>query len=98
MVLDGVSSEFVPVTSGVPQGFILCPLLFLLFIDDMPDCAEHSILSLFADDAKCFRKINNVDDCERLQHDLNSLYEWSQVWKLNFNVIKSKNLLYLTNI
>ena len=98
VVLDGVSSEFVPVTSGVPQGFILCPLLFLLFINDMPDCAEHSILPLFADDAKCFRKINNVDDCERLQHDLNSLYEWSQVWKLNFNVIKSKNLLYLTTI
>ena len=87
MVLDGVSSEFVPVTSGVPQGSILSPLLFLLFINDMPDCAEHSILSLFADDAKCFRKINDVDDCEQLQHDLNSLYEWSQVWKLNFHVI-----------
>ena len=75
MVLDGVSSEFVPVTSGVPQGSILDPLLFLLFINDMRDCIEHSILSLFTDDAKCFRKINNVDDCERLQHDLNSLYE-----------------------
>ena len=79
VVLDGVSSDIVPVTSGVPQGSILGPLLFILFINDMPDCAEHSILSLFADDAKCFRKINNVDDCERLQHDLNSLYEWSQV-------------------
>ena len=90
MVLDGVSSEFVPVTSGVPQGSILGPLLSLLFINDMPDCAEHSILSLLADDAKCFRKINDVDDCERLQHNLNSLYEWSQVWELNFNVIKCK--------
>ena len=47
------------------------------FYNDMPDCAEHSVLSLFADDAKCFRKINNVDDCERLQHDLNSLCAWS---------------------
>ena len=51
MVLDGVSSEFVPVTSGAPQGSILGPLLFLLFLIDMPDCAEHPILSLFADDA-----------------------------------------------
>ena len=97
VVLDGVSSEFVPVTYGVPQGSILGPLLFLLFINDMPDCAKHSILSLFADDAKFFLKIINVDDCERLQHDLNSLYEWSQVWKLNFNVIKCKVVSFTRN-
>ena len=98
VVLDGVSSEFVPFTSGVPQGSILGPLLFLLFINAMPDGTEHSILSLFADDAKCFRKINNVNDCERLQHDLNTLYEWSQVWKLNFNVIKCKVVSFARNM
>ena len=97
VVLDGVSSELVPVTSGVPQGSILGPLLFLLFINDMPDCAEHSILSLFSDDAKCSQKINNVDDCERRQCDLNSLYDWSQVWKLNFNVIKCKVVSFTRN-
>ena len=70
---------------------------FYFFINDIPDCAEHSILSLFADDAKCFRKINNVEDCERLQHDLNSLYEWSQVWKLNLIVIKCKVVSFTRN-
>ena len=66
VVLDGSTSEWVPVTSGVPQGSILGPVVFL---------------SLFADDAKCSRKINIFEDSEQLQRDLNSLYEWSQVWK-----------------
>ena len=60
VVLDGSTSDWVPVTFGVPQGSILGPLLFLLFINDMPDCTEHSILSLFADDAKYFRIIKNI--------------------------------------
>ena len=98
VVLDGSTSEWVPVTSGVPQGSILGPLLFLLFINDMPDRTEHLIFSLFADDATCFRILNNIEDCEQLQRDLNSLYEWSQVWKLNFNVLKCKVLSFTRNV
>ena len=98
VVLDGSTSEWVPVTSGEPQGSIIGPLLFSLFINDMPDCTEHSILSLFADDAKCFRIINNIEDCEQLQRDFNSLYECSQVWKLNFNVLHLQEMLLLLYI
>ena len=98
MVLDGFSTEFVPVTSGVSQGSIQGPLLSLLFKNDMPDCTVPSILSLFAEDATCFRKITNLVDCERLQHDLNSLYEWSQAVKLNLSVIKCKVVSFTRNI
>ena len=93
MVRDGSTSEWVSAISGVPQGSILGPFLFLIFINDMPDCKDHSILSLFADDAKCFRTINNIKACERLQRALNSLYECSQVFELNFNVLKCRPIV-----
>ena len=56
VVLDGVSFGFVPAIFGVLQGSILGPLIFLLFTNDMPDCTEHSILSLFPDDSKYFQQ------------------------------------------
>ena len=89
VMLDGKCSEWLSVTSGVPQGFILGPVLFVLFINDMPDVvSEPSTLALFADDAKCLRAINDDGDCVALQDDLNNLSDWSVKWKLNFNVEK----------
>ena len=89
VVLDGKCSEWLSVTSGVPQGSILGPAVFVLFINDMPDVvSEPSTLALFADDAKCLRAINDVGDCVALQDDLNNLSEWSVKWKLNFNIEK----------
>ena len=70
VVLNGCTSEWVLVTSDVP-------LLFLIFINDMPDSAKNSILAMFADDAKFFRRIVNIDDCIALQKDLDELYRWS---------------------
>ena len=66
-MIDNESSDFLPVTSGVPQGSILGLLLFLLFIVDMPNAiSKETLLLLFADDSKCFRLILGQDDGNRL--------------------------------
>ena len=55
-------------------------------------------MNIISDDAKSFRIINTIEDCEQLQRDLNSPYEWSQVWKLNFNVLKCKVLSFTRHV
>ena len=80
-------SDFCDVTSGVPQGSVLGPTLFLLYINDLPDCVSSDVL-IFADDTKIFRKIHTPDDVIILQKDLDSLFEWSSKWKLCFNASK----------
>lgn len=92
VVVEGASSRWLPVLSGVPQGSILGPLLFNLYINDMPSDVSHSRLSLFADDAKCSRKITCHEDCELLQVDLTSLIRWSHRWKMQFNASKCQVL------
>jgi hypothetical protein len=91
VVLNGESSDWIHVPSGVSQGNILGPLLFLLFINDLPN-VSRSTIAPFADDAKCFRAIVDRNDCIDLQHDLDRFYEWSILWKINFNPSKCKVL------
>ena len=69
-------SERLEVISGVPQGSVLSPLLFLLFVNDLPDWIKSSI-KMFADDSKMWRGIKEEDDKETLQSDLIKLMEWS---------------------
>lgn len=93
VVTDNEASDFLPVTSGVPQGSILGPLLFLVYINDMPGVISgDTSLPLFADDSKCFRLILCQDDGDKLQEDLNKLFEWSRIWGMEFNVKKCKVL------
>ena len=87
VVVVGQSSEWAPVTSGVPQGTVLGPLLFLAFINDLP-AGLTSKARLFADDCLIYRSISSITDAEDLQADLNSLHQWSSKWQMKFNVDK----------
>jgi len=80
-------SNILPVLSGVPQGSILGPLLFLVFINDLPSIITSQILE-FADDAKCFREIISTAYIKCLQEDLNSVFNWSVHNLLSFNLSK----------
>ena len=86
----GVSqSEWVNVISGVPQGSVLGPLFFLIFIDDLDEDLINMILK-FADDAKLFGKVGTAEDLDGMHRDLGRLCNWSETWGLDFNVDKCK--------
>ena len=78
-------SSHLPVISGVPQGSILGLLLFLIFVNDLPNVLLSSFILLFADNTKCVKTISEVSYCHFLQGDLNRLYQWSQDWNLHFD-------------
>ena len=91
VIINGEQSDSTTVTSGVPQGTVLAPLLFLCFINDLP----NNILStvrLYADDVILYTAINTVEDCNKLQHDLNTLVRWAEDWKMSFNLQKCEFL------
>ena len=87
--IRGVSSCWRDVRSGVPQGSVMGPTLFLVYINDLLD-GLNSEGKLFADDAKIYRRIKDIADNEQLQEDLNTLQEWNMKWLLKFNRQKCK--------
>ena len=87
MVVDGEHSDWVPVRSGVPQGTVLGPLLFLLYINDLP-LNISSQVRLFADDCVMYRPIKNDNDARQLQTDLDTLTTWQTNWQMKFNAEK----------
>ena len=90
-----VGSEFsswTSVTSGVPQGSVLGPILFIIYINDLIQVLKNSNIRLFADDAKIFKVISSQDDAINLQCDIDKVVNWTKIWKLEFNVSKCKVL------
>ena len=89
--IDGQFSDWADVSSGIPQGSVLGPTLFLIFINDLPDKVRN-LVKIFADDTKIYSTINNNEDIDSLQQDLDNLSEWSNTWKLGFNAKKCKSM------
>ena len=77
MVINGESSSWNDVTSGVPQGSVFGPVLFVLFINDLPDTIQSS-LYIFADDTKAFNPLISSYDVNKFQQDLVELHLWTE--------------------
>ena len=84
VVLEGKSSS-VPVLSGVPQGSVLYPVLFLIYINYLPEYVSNSTVRLFADDTLLYLTIHKSSDCDKLQEHLNNLERWESDWQISFH-------------
>ena len=96
ILANGVKSKSSEVKSGVPQGTVLGPVLFLILINDI-DADINSIVSLFADDTRIAKQIADEEDVESLQSDLNRLYSWQVQNNMQFNGGKFEILRYGKN-
>ena len=86
VVLGGVSSPECSVLSGVPQGTVLGPTLFLLYINDLPEAILYSSVKHFADDCILYKAICTPDDIKKLQEDLSAFQDWQQKWLMKLNI------------
>ena len=84
VVVNGENSKWAPVLSGVPQGSVIGPILFLIYINDLPRDVGSTV-RLFADDTIMYRTINSERDGVSLQQDLNQLAAWEEKWQMKFH-------------
>jgi hypothetical protein len=96
IIQGNIVSEWVEIFSGVPQGSVIGPLLFVIYINDLPDILVN-MSKLYADDTKILSEISSVDSGRKLQYDLDRAYEWTQNWLLKFNINKCVVMHFGTN-
>lgn len=92
--VDGVSSASFIASSGVPQGSILGPLLFIIFVNDISSCFNYSNFLLYADDLKIYSAIASYSDSVNLQSDLDNVDVWCKINKLRLNISKCFHVSY----
>jgi hypothetical protein len=94
--VNGSFSDWSEVTSGVPQGSVLGPVLFVIFINDLPDVVD-SLCEMYADDTKLFDRVDSLEGVKKIQKDLDNLVTWADQWQLRFNVDKCQVLHFGSN-
>ena len=95
VVLNGKCSRWATVSAGAPQGSVLGPLFFLVYINDIVDNVRCDI-KLFADDTSIFSVVRSDRSSEELNRDLERFRLWSWQWKMHFNADKTKEVIFST--
>ena len=96
-MINGTESDFGDIDIGIPQGSCLGPLLFILYINDLPQAIKQSTISMFADDTSlCYQSSNMTQLIEAINMDLKELDTWLQGKKLSLNVAKTHSMLHST--
>ena len=96
VILNGQASERQPVSSGVPQGSVLGPLLFIVYINDIVKNVKCDI-RLFADDTSLFSRVNDATQTAfKICEDLDKIEKWAWQWKMELNAGKSEEIIFST--